>query len=603
MRSLGSALLMVTLAGCRSDDPGPTGARRLTATAYNNTVRDLLGFGYGEPWPDPPGADYSIGFWDAVPTWPWVFPPETTLDGFEGMTEVQTPSAYLVESYNRAALHYALYLTYAPAFWTCDSPDTLATDAKRACAWDSLERLAARAYRRPLEDAERDRLSRYFQAQLGEYGLLTAIRLTGVAILMSPQFLYRLEDAPPPRRRDTVMPLTSWELASRLSYLLWESMPDAELFAAAAEDRLQDPEELEAQVRRMLDDPRAADALVRFHQQWLGLDALYEARPDAETFSDYVPGLTEQLSYDEVRPFVEEPWAAAMVGTREAMWQEADLLLRHVLLTNDGGRRLRDLLTSRQGYVSQITSNVDGEPTFYTASLYGAEDLQGDGGEPVRAYEFTDGKFGYTLAIWPATLPAGQRAGVMTLGAVLMGRAHPVHPAPIQRGALLLERLTCETLGTPPANAAAQLPPDDPTLEGTNRQRTEAFTADPECSACHARLNPPGFAFESFDSMGAWRDQDGGLPVDTSGSFTLSSGESYTFTGAVDLLDQLAYSRQAHDCYAQHWIRYALGREVTGEDLSVTEIQDAFMDSGGLIEELLISIVQSELFRTRRVAP
>ena len=259
---------------------------------------------------------------------------------------------------------------------------------------------------------------------------------------------------------------------------------------------------------------------------------------------------------------------------------------------------LSALLTSPRGYASWLTADVD-RIAFSTGTLYGVPAPEG---EPVYQSDFTDGKMRFTLETHAATYPPDRRAGVLTLGAMLMGRAHPIHPAPIQRGVFILERLGCESIGAPPDGAESALPADSADLAGTNRARTDAITAGEACAGCHAPINSAGFALESFDALGAWRSTDNGEPIDASGTLSLSGGEVITFDGAITLAAGLAASRQVHDCYAQQWMRYALGREVLEEEPGVQEIKDTFFNSGGDINTLLRSIVQTELFRTRRAA-
>lgn len=561
--------------GCRGDDPGPAPARRLTATEYNNTVRDLLGFAVDDTWPDPDNA------------WPWPFPEESTQFGFEGMSEAQGASAVLVEAQANAALHFSAFIDVAPAFWMCTSDGR-----DEACAWNSVLRFAKRAWRRPLSEEEETRLQASLTDLITDVGVEDGAQLMVAAVLMSPQMLYRLEYAD--EERGSVVALTPWEQASRLSYFLWETMPDATLFEAAANGALSTPEDLAAQVDRMLQDPRAESALLHFHEQWLELDALYSAKPDMETHAERIsPGLLSGSNQETI--FTEDVWSGAMVGTRKAMHAEARLFLAEEIAQSG---TLAGLLTSERTFASWMTAAASKiQQPFSTGYLYGVDRPDGT---PVVSEEFTDRKMNFTMEIYAVTPPENQRAGVLTLGATLTSRAHPIHPAPIQRGVFVLERLTCESLGVPPEGASSELPAESLDLDGTNRSRTESITADGTCTGCHSRINPAGFAFEHYDALGGWRTEDNGSAVDASGSLTLLSGESFSFDDAPGLANALASSRQVHDCYAQHWLRSAFGREVTDEEPGVQDIKDAFFDSGGDIATLLHAIVQSELFRTRR---
>lgn len=184
----------------------------------------------------------------------------------------------------------------------------------------------------------------------------------------------------------------------------------------------------------------------------------------------------------------------------------------------------------------------------------------------------------------------------MTHPSVLAVGAYAVQPAPIPRGVHVLERVACMELGTPVQGAETALPPDSLAVESTNRERTAAATTPPTCVACHRRINPPGFAFEHYDALGAWRSHDNGQPVDASGSLTLPGGETFTFDDAIDFVQQLAASDRVRDCYALHWTRYALGDLLDAATVELRSIQQGFREHDS-IAELLVSIAGSELFR------
>lgn len=584
--------LSSALSACKKDPAGPAlpagqaPLRRLTPTEYNNTVRDLYGHRTALDWYTARELDdFELDeLYEASggPRWPQTLPPEIPVHGFEGFREGQVASPYLVERYQAVARTFGALVTEAPHFWTC-APEGLGDAALSDCARDSVVKLASRAYRRDLSDDERAALLAFHDANVAEQGVMDGVRLTTTGVLSSPQFLYVAEPD------DGVT--EHWALANRLSYFLYDSMPDPELFAAASQGELGTEAEVEAQVRRMLGDWRAREAVVHFHSQWLDLDGVYATRPDFETYMPiYLPELMDEREEDEQS--FEELWSAALIGLRVGMVREAERFVEDTVFERDG--TLGDLLTDHRGYVTEIA-----EYDLSTADLYGVDDGDiGSGG--VERLEFDDGNLGFEIAVRPANLPASQRSGVLTQGAVLTTLAHPVHPAPVLRGVFVLERLTCTELGQPPDDAEASAPPDSPDADATNRVRVEAATADPVCSGCHDRINPTGFAFEHYDSVGGWRDTDNGAPVDASGSLYLAGEGQLTFRDAVELGQGLAGSRLVHDCYALHWTRYAMGRELTADDqASLTAIQDAFWASGGQVSELLVSIATSPLFRTQ----
>jgi len=577
-------LVPLLLIGCgATHDPGQAPLRRLTPTEYNRTIAHLYGFDDVDAWPEP---DDEL----AGPVWPQSLPPDIEMYGFEGMIDGQVASPYLVERYQAVALHFARLASVAPYFWTCDAPSTLDDDARTRCAADSIEKLAHRAWRRTLTAEERTRLRTTFERNTDGHDLDDAITLTVAGVFSAPQFIYHLEAATPGEgSREN---LSDFAMASRLSYFLWDSLPDPTLFEQAHRGQLGTARQLDDQARRMLKSHKAREAVVHFHTQWLELDRIHSTRADLDTYAGrYAP---EALALDPVTEAQdrEEVWSGALLGLRAGMVREAELFVEHTVF--HGGGTLGDLLTDHHGYITEVES-FEGKQT--TAAGYHPVEIHDS---HTYALDLDDGNLGFQLTLRPATFPEDQRSGLLTLGAVLAGHAHPVHPAPVLRGRFVLEQLTCKTMGQPPEGAEGQAPPDTLDAESTNRARIEAITQSSACIGCHENINGAGFAFENFDSMGGWRDQDNGETVDASGTLHLPGEGRITFDGPVDLGRQLAASRAVHDCYALHWTRYALGRDlVPTDDAALHDIQARFWMSGGDIQELLVAIVRSDLFRTR----
>ncbi|MEL6349724.1 MAG: DUF1592 domain-containing protein, partial [Myxococcota bacterium] len=410
-------------------------------------------------------------------------------------------------------------------------------------------------------------------------------------LLMSPAFLYRTQPDPTDGKPQE---LDDFVLASRLSYFLWDSMPDPELFAAAAEGELSDRKGLEAQVRRMLQDPRAREAVVHFHSQLLDFEDIYSVTPDALTYMPtYLPEIYRERAEEEDDLAGEgfgEQWSGFIIGMRAAMVLEAELFVEKTIFEGEG--TLRALLTDNHGYVT--TAAGDERPG--TQAIYGISDdnlLNG----PRYEYYFDDGNLEYQITLEPAVFPKAQRSGILTLGAVLVGKSHPVHPAPVLRGVFLLERLGCQAIGQPPANVADASSGDALDLNSTNRERTEAITSPAGCIECHRQINPPGFALENYDSMGGWRITDNGEPVDASGRLILNQETIGRFTNAAELGELMAGSEVVSDCYALNWTRYALGREIDPLDPALADIQKEFRKNAGNVQELLVEIATSDLFR------
>jgi hypothetical protein len=584
--------LAVPQPGC--DGPDQPSAERplrlITPAEYNNTVRDLLGYGVVEDWPDTTPDGEALH----VRPWPWAFPDEGGIDGFEGYAAGQFASQLTVEQHAEAAAHFASMAPDAPYFSTCGSWHDVADNELADCAWASVLRFAKRAWRRPLSDDENTRLEAFHDRNVEQWGPEDGTRVTVQGILLAPAFLYLLEYGE--EGEGDVVPLSSWEVASRLSYFLSDSLPDPDLFSAAEAGELLTVESIGSHARRLLAGRRGRQAVVHFHRQWLELDRVYGNNASVTTYGPLYASELLDSANEDILQEGEQFWAGFVVGTRRAMDQEAQAFVEQVVFERGG--TLADLLTESRGYATEV--GIFGRSAWdaNTALLYGVDASDVIDG-PFFVYEYEDLILPYELFMSPVQLPASQRAGILTLGATLAGRAHPVHPSIVQRGLFVLERLGCQTLGQPPADAISSAEPDSEGLDGTNRGRLEALTADVACSACHDSINAAGSAFEHYDSLAGWRDEDGGSAVDASGSFELA-GETFAFDGAVDLAAQLAVSRAVQDCYARHWTRYALGRrEVPDEDDALATLQQSFADGGGDVQDLLVQIATSDLFRHR----
>lgn len=594
MKSVAALALAVLLAagGARTranEPPGPDAGPgapplALTPTEYNNTVADLLGFPRdGGRWPPRPALADTLSPRRAAstgvflpppppPVWPWRFPPEPGAGGFEGIAQGQNPSSRQVEELHLAAMHFASFAPASAAFSDCRNGST----ERERCARAAVERFAARAWRRPLDADERERLLAFWRANRARAGMDEAIALTAAGILQAPAFHFRIERGGPAAEP------TPWELAARLSYFLWDSMPDDALFAAAEAGALSSRAEVERQARRMLEDPKARPAVVHFHNQWLGTDDVLRIAPARRAFGPrfgIAPAL-ETARDDDVQ------WPAILGPLRHALKLETELFVERTVF--DGGGTFTALLTDHRGYVSDATAPIHGPDAARLA----------DRPEVTRTIEFVAASIGrkQELTLHPAAFPPERRAGVLTHPSFLAVGAYAVQPGPIPRGVHVLERVACVEAGTPIQGAETALPPDSLAVESTNRERTAAATSPPACASCHRRINPAGFAFEHYDALGAWRARDNGRPVDASGALTLPGGETLAFTDGVDFVRQLAASRRARDCYALHWTRTALGERIAADAPGLAAIQRRFRGDDS-IRELLVSIAGSDLFR------
>ncbi len=383
------------------------------------------------------------------------------------------------------------------------APDPDGTDvATRARA--ILEPLASRAWRRPAPPADVDRLAALVvgETKAGapfEQGLRTALE----AILLSPLFLFHVEVLKAPDDPRAIAPLDDYELASRLSYFLWSSMPDDALFARAKAGTLR--RDLEAEVKRMLADPRAGSLVDGFAEQWLTLRRLAAASPDKDRF----PTFDARLKDDMLR--------------------ETQMFFETVM-TED----------------RSVLDFVDGRFTFLNERLAKHYGIEGVSGERFRR----------------VTLDGERRAGIFTQASVLTVTSHPTRTSPVRRGKWLLEQVLGSPIPPPPPGAGDLSDTEEAQKEASLRARTERHRRDPKCASCHQRLDPLGFGLENYDAVGAWREKDGAFPVDASG--TLPDGRS--FGRPSELRAVLRADPGFRRGFAEKLFVYALGRGLVDAD-------------------------------------
>lgn len=409
--------------------------------------------------------------------------------------------------------------------------------AGEPCVRDILRTFAERAFRRPVAETELDKMVGFVtlaqqQGDTVEGGIELALRY----ILTSPHFVFRVEVDPEPSSPAS-HPLDDYELASRLSYFLWSSMPDDELFDAAAAGLLQDPAEIEAQVDRMLEDPKSDALIESFAGQWLYTRNLTDHQPDYMAFPDF-----------------DEP-------LREAMRTETQLFFREFL---HGDLPLGQMLSADFAYLNDRLAEHYGLP-------------------PVGA-DFQR-----------VTLDAPDRGGLLTQGSVLTVTSYPTRTSPVKRGKWILTQLLCDAPPPPPPGVEGLKTEEVPT--GSIRQRLEAHRADPVCASCHEIMDPLGFGLEHYDGVGAWRTDDRGFPVDSSGQ--LPTGE--TFDGATELSGLLSEDARFSACVTEKLFTYALGRGAEKTDAPYLDhINQELGERGQRLRELVKIIATSEPFRMRR---
>ncbi len=379
----------------------------------------------------------------------------------------------------------------------------------KQCVRGNLAQLASLAYRRPATSAEVSKVAKL--VALGEKNGLNfeqSMRLGVEAILVSPQFLYRLEHDP---KGDpgAVHPIGDYELASRLSYFLWSSMPDPQLLQLAAEKRLTEPAVLHAQERRMLLDPKAAALIDNFAGQWLELRNLDSIHPDPVQF----PEFDNQL--------------------RQAMYTETRTFFASVVQEDHS-----------------ILDFIDAKYTFVNERLARFYGIPGVEGNQFRRVE----------------LDGTQRSGVLTQASVLAITSYPTRTSPVLRGKWIMENVL-NTPPPPPPPGVGSLDEKGGPLSGTMRQQMERHRANPICAGCHVRMDPLGFALENYDAVGHWRTQDASQPIDSTG--VLPNGKK--FTGSAQLKSILAANRNAFaECLTEKMMIYALGRGLEVYDRAAT---------------------------------
>ena len=496
--------------------------RRLTPAQLRNTLRDLVG---------DPGLEPNID-------------DDANVLTERGVRQLRTAAELIVSRRDH----------WTRTVFPCDP----AGPADDACAEQMVDDFAQRAFRRPPTAEEREWLLGIYGDARAELGFADALEVLAQVILQSPQLVYVQEEGVAREGLpDGLRALTSWEVASRLSYFLWNTMPDDALFAAAASGTLETEAGLREQVERMLADPRAEHTLQSFFWQWLQLDggqlhhALEDTDKDAEMFPEYGSEL------------------------QAAMRTELEAFVRRVVLEEGGG--FDALLTDNRAYVNGPL-----------AALYGVED------GPATADEWA----------W-VELDDAQRGGLLTRAAFLTVFASSDVRSPIRRGVFVVEEVLCNGLGEPPPNAS-DVPVGGGEVEDgsggtvvrTVREDVEARTGGEPCSTCHSVINPVGFAFEHYDAIGRWQNHElqTGLPIDSTGRLQGSDVDG-DLADALDLSRRLARSERVRGCFADRWMTRALGEKPgTADACSRQAVQQRFRETGD-IRELLVSIVTSDTFR------
>lgn len=520
-----TATLWLVVAACGKDtelEPGGVADRfpRLSHAQWEATVQDLFHL--------PAPSELSA-----------TFQPDPQLGRFDNNIARLGMTSGLWRDYQRAAESIAERVTSDPALLASIVPDPQGADARQI-----ISSFGERAFRRPLRDTEVDRYVQLYDGAAAAFPQLdpvkAGVRLVIQGMLQSPFFLYRTElsDAV----TEVGMPLGGYEVASRLSYLLWGSMPDGELFAAAKGGELDSAEGVRRHASRMLDDPRSRAQLRRFHYQ-------------AFSISEYA---------DVDKDPVKFPMWRRELG---AMMQEEALLFLDSVVAGGGG--VANVLTSTKAFVNEDL-----------AQIYSVPDISG---AEYREVE----------------LDPQVRAGLLTRAGFLARNATLDEPDPIHRGVFINLGVLCRSITAPP-----NIPPVLERTGNTNRERVESITGAGTCgeSCHHTIINPLGYAFESFDAVGAYRTMDNGYPVNTADTYWFADGRKISYGDPVELSRQLAASPEVHTCYASQLTELALGRDLRKSDRELADrLAEESLSARLSIRELVLEVVSSNAFRVRSI--
>jgi hypothetical protein len=494
-----------TASDCQAPHAPALHARLLTPSQYDNTVTDLVKLD-GDP-----AKDFGGGV-------------ATQLDDLG------------VELRANAAADIAHQAVLSMANWSpCVSPPADAA----ACEQQIIDKIGPQVYRHPLAADERVELQTLFDAGVQEQDFATGVEWFLSGVLQSPDFLYQLSKLQTAEVSGKLVAIPPYELASRLSYFIWDSMPDDALYAAASSSALADSAGLRSQLDRMLKDPRFLRGVSGFYTSWLNLGGFREVARDDPAFTTDIAS-----------------------SLRTSLLMSATELYRGMTPPN-------------------VASLFSGTSYYLNGALRSFYGLPG-----------TDTTFS------PTDMPSEERRGILTHPGLMALLARPDQSNPISRGLFIRRTILCQSLPPPPAGVV--IPPLPPVAAGlSTRDRLDQHTKSALCASCHDLIDPPGFALENFDQVGRHRTADSGKATDTSGTMSGAGDLDGVFATGGDLLSRIAQSQDVKACFAQKYFEYAVSRLVADEDAcSLAALQKDFVPSGDLLA-LVMSIANTDSFRFR----
>jgi hypothetical protein len=518
--------------------------RRLSEAQYSNTLRDLFA---------PAGVDVEASAASDLARIP-VDDPGSTF----GILDVRVSELHVRAYYRLADRLASIVVNDVEVLSALAGDCALESSPTATCIDDFLDDFGLRTHRRPLTSEER---THYHELATQAEDGVDSFRTLVFSLLLSPQFLYHVEVEGP--GDDDRFEVGAYELASRLSFHFWQTMPDDELLAAAASGSLLSEDGYLEQLDRVFEDPRTMATVDRFYDEWLHLGWL-TTFPNTPAFATFAEGTS-----------VGEAGADHLA----AAWEEIHALTRYFTFEQEG--TLSDILLTDLSFTSSP----------HLAALYGVEPWDG----------LSD----------PPRMPAGERAGILTRTALLVSGTHETDP--VHRGATVRRRILCDSLPSPDP---AALPPgalDAPpvTEHQTTRERYEEKTSDPVCAACHSLINPAGFVLERYDGLGRHRSEEtvidrttgeviATLPIDSSARPALSGNDTVISSGP-ELSQEVVASGKAEACFARQYFRATFGREETLEDRCAIDRVETVLQDGGSMREALRAVALDPMFRFRRV--
>jgi hypothetical protein len=509
---------------CQGVHPGRAPVRRLTRFEYSNAARDLFG----------DTSDAGNGL-----------PPETisrTGNVFGNDADLLSVSSNLASKYGTVAAEVASRATATP-----DALGKLAGCASSAtpddaCARTLITNVASRAYHRTLQPAEIDSFLALLKGVQAKATFASGAAAVIEAVLQGPEFLYRIELGAPAADHPELRRPTGDEMAARLSFMFWGTIPDEPLRMAAASGQLATAEGVKAQAQRLVDSPQARPVVRYFFDNLLPISGLTNLARDKAKF-----------------PIYSQSFAAAL---RE----ETQTFLEHQIFDADSPGTWASALTAPYTYVNE-----------QLATFYG---MTGVTGPEFRKVNLPD---------------PTKRLGLFTQAGIMTGTIVSNESNPVLRGSFIINKMMCMNIPLPTDPAIlAQVKVPEGVTGPTARDRFTLHSAQPICASCHQLLDPVGFALENYDPIGQWRDQENNVTIDASGKVP---GSGQAVNGPVELVKGLAATDAAQNCFAQHWLEFGYGKTLdAGDACTQAAINNAFKNSGGNVKQLLVALTQTDAF-------